>query len=70
VLRGIRVERTARREKPDEIVSRIGALAREGATLTLRFAEMEVDFANLRPTFQYELTISTTVLDGSSSAWS
>ena len=39
--------KSAQREKLDEIISRIGALEREVATLTLRFAEMKVDFANL-----------------------
>ena len=47
MLRAIRAEQAAQREKLDEIISRIGALEREVATLTLRFAEMKVDFANL-----------------------
>jgi DNA anti-recombination protein RmuC len=47
MLRAIRTEQAAQREKLDEIISRIGALEREVATLTLRFAEMKVDFANL-----------------------
>ena len=47
MLRAIRAEQSAQREKLDEIISRIGALEREVATLTLRFAEMKVDFANL-----------------------
>ena len=47
MLRAIRAEQAAQREKLDEIISRIGALAREVATPTLRFAEMKVDFANL-----------------------
>lgn len=47
LLRAIRAEQTAQREKLDEIIGRIGALEREVATLTLRFAEMKVDFANL-----------------------
>jgi chromosome segregation ATPase len=47
MLRAIRAEQAAHREKLDEIISRIGALEREVATLTLRFAEMKVDFANL-----------------------
>jgi ribulose kinase len=56
MLRAIRAEQAAQREKLDEIISRIGALEREVATLTLRFAEMN------------GLTISITVSDGSSSA--
>jgi archaellum component FlaC len=47
MLRAIRVEQAAQREKLDEIISRIGALEREVATLTLRFAEMKGDLANL-----------------------
>jgi archaellum component FlaC len=47
MLRAIRAEQAAQREKLDEIISRIGVLEREVATLTLRFAEMKVDFANL-----------------------
>src|SRR5205823_14041760 len=47
MLRAIRAEQAAQREKLDEIISRIGALEREVATLTLRFAEMKVDFDNL-----------------------
>ena len=47
MLRAIRAEQAAQREKLDEIISRIGALEREVATLTLRFAEMKGDFANL-----------------------
>jgi polyhydroxyalkanoate synthesis regulator phasin len=47
ILRAIGAEQVAQREKLDEIISRIGALEREVATLTLRFAEMKVDFANL-----------------------
>lgn len=47
VLRAIRAEQAAQREKLDEIISRIGVLEREVATLTLRFAETKVDFANL-----------------------
>ena len=47
MLRAIRAEQAAQCEKLDEIISRIGALEREVATLTLRFAEMKVDFANL-----------------------
>ena len=47
MLRAIRAEQSAQREKLDEIISRLGALEREVATLTLRFAEMRVDFANL-----------------------
>jgi chromosome segregation ATPase len=47
MLRAIRAEQAAQREKLDEIISRIGAVEREVATLTLRFAEMKVDFANL-----------------------
>jgi len=47
MLRAIRAEQAAQREKLDEAISRIGALEREVATLTLRFAEMKVDFANL-----------------------
>jgi chromosome segregation ATPase len=47
MLRAIRAEQSAQREKLDEIISRIGSLEREVATLTLRFAEMRVDFANL-----------------------
>ena len=47
LFRAIRAEQTAQREKLDEIIGRIGALEREVATLTLRFAEMKVDFANL-----------------------
>jgi septal ring factor EnvC (AmiA/AmiB activator) len=47
MLRAIRAEQAAQREKLDEIISRIGALEREVAMLTLRFAEMKVDFANL-----------------------
>jgi len=38
MLRAIRAEQAAQREKLDEIISRIGALEREVATLTLRFA--------------------------------
>ena len=47
MLRAIHAEQAAQRDKLDEIISRIGALEREVATLTLRFAEMKVDFANL-----------------------
>jgi hypothetical protein len=47
ILRAIRAEQSAQREKLDEIISRMDALEREVATLTLRFAEMKVDFANL-----------------------
>jgi chromosome segregation ATPase len=47
MLRAIRAEQSAQREKLDEIISRLGALEREVAALTLRFAEMKVDFANL-----------------------
>ena len=47
MLRAIRAEQAAQREKLDEIISRIGGLEREVATLTLRFAEMKVDFANV-----------------------
>ena len=66
MLRSIRAEQAAQREKLDEIISRIGALEREVATLTLRFAEMKVDFANL----SVRIDISITVSDASSSAWS
>jgi hypothetical protein len=70
MLRAIRAEQATHREKQDEIISRIGTLGRDVATVTLRFPEMKVDFANLsvRPTCQYGLTISITVSDGSSSA--
>jgi hypothetical protein len=64
MLRAIRAEQAAQREKLDEIISRIGALEREVATLTLRFAEMRSTW----PTCRYGLTISITVSDGSSSA--
>jgi septal ring factor EnvC (AmiA/AmiB activator) len=47
MLRAIRAEQSAQREKLDEIISRLGALEREVASLTLRIAEMKVDFANL-----------------------
>src|SRR5205807_6155366 len=47
MVRAIRAEQLAQREKLDEIISRLGALEREVAALTLRFAEMKVDFANL-----------------------
>jgi chromosome segregation ATPase len=47
MLRAIRAEQAAQREKLDEIISRLGTLEREVASLTLRFAEMRVDFANL-----------------------
>jgi chromosome segregation ATPase len=47
VLRAIRTEQAAQREKLDEIIGRLGALEREVATLNLRFAEMRVDFAGL-----------------------
>jgi hypothetical protein len=63
MLRAIRAEQAAQHEKLDEIISRIGALEREVATLTLRFAEMKVDFANLSVRID-----NLTVSDGSSSA--
>jgi predicted nucleic acid-binding Zn-ribbon protein len=47
MLRAIRTEQAAQREKLDEIIGRLGALEREVATLNLRFAEMRVDFAGL-----------------------
>jgi chromosome segregation ATPase len=47
MLRAIRAEQAAQREKLDEIIGRLGALEREVATLNLRFAEMRVDFASL-----------------------
>jgi archaellum component FlaC len=47
MLRAIRAEQSAQPEKLDEIISRLGALEREVASLTLRIAEMKVDFANL-----------------------
>jgi chromosome segregation ATPase len=47
MLRAIRAEQAAQRDRLDENIRRIGALEREVATLTLRFAEMKVDFANL-----------------------
>lgn len=47
MLRAIRAEQTAQREKLDEIVNRLGALEREVASLNLRIAEIKVDFANL-----------------------
>jgi len=47
MLRAIRTEQAAQREKPDEIIGRLGALERELASLNLRIAEIKVDFANL-----------------------
>ncbi len=47
MLRAIRAEQSAQREKLDEIISRIGALEREVASLSLRIAEIRVDFAGL-----------------------
>jgi len=41
ILRAIGAEQAAQREKLDEIISRIGALEREVATLTLRFRRNE-----------------------------
>ena len=41
MLRAIRAEQAAQREKLDEAISRIGALEREVATLTLRFRRNE-----------------------------
>jgi hypothetical protein len=45
MLRAIRSEQAAQREKLDEIIGRLGTL--EHASLSLRIAEIEVDFANL-----------------------
>lgn len=47
LLRAIRAEQAAQREKLDELINRIGVLEREVASLALRFAEMRVDFAGL-----------------------
>jgi polyhydroxyalkanoate synthesis regulator phasin len=47
MLRAIRAEQVAQREKLDEIITRIGALEREVAALSLRVAEIRVDFAGL-----------------------
>lgn len=47
MLRAIRAEQAAQREKLDEIITRIGALEREVAALSLRIAEIRVDFAGL-----------------------
>jgi DNA anti-recombination protein RmuC len=47
MLPAIRTEQAAQREKLDEIISRIGALEREVASVNLRVAEIKVDFANL-----------------------
>jgi polyhydroxyalkanoate synthesis regulator phasin len=47
LLRAIRPDQAAQREKLDEIIGRIGVLEREVAALSPRFAEMKVDFANL-----------------------
>ena len=47
MLRAIRAEQAAQREKLDEIITRIGALEREVAALSLRVAEIRVDFAGL-----------------------
>ena len=47
MLRAIREEQAAQREKLDEIISRIGTLEREVATSNLRIAEVRVDFASL-----------------------
>ncbi len=47
MLRAIRAEQSAQREKLDEIIVRLGALEREVASLSLRIAEMKVDFAGL-----------------------
>jgi septal ring factor EnvC (AmiA/AmiB activator) len=47
MLRAIRGDQAAQREKLDEIITRIGALEREVAALSVRIAEIRVDFANL-----------------------
>jgi hypothetical protein len=63
MLRAICTEQAAQGERLDEIISRLGALEREVASLTLRFAEMKVDSASLS-------TISTAVSGGSNGVWS
>jgi uncharacterized protein (UPF0335 family) len=47
LLRAIRAEQAAQREKLDEFITRIGALEREVAALSLRIAEIRGDFAGL-----------------------
>jgi hypothetical protein len=47
MLRAIRAEQSAQREKLDEIINRLGALERGVAALSLRIAEIRVDFAGL-----------------------
>jgi hypothetical protein len=66
MLRAIRADQAAQLEKLDEIITRIGALEREVAALSLRIAEIRVDFAACR----YGSTISTVASDGSSIGWS
>lgn len=43
MLRAIRADQAAQREKLDEIINRLGALEREVASLSLRIAEIRVD---------------------------
>jgi septal ring factor EnvC (AmiA/AmiB activator) len=47
LLQAIRADQAAQREKLDEIISRLGALEREVASLSLRIAEIRVDCAGL-----------------------
>jgi septal ring factor EnvC (AmiA/AmiB activator) len=47
MLRAIRADQAAQREKLDEIINRLGVLEREVASLSLRIAEIRVDFAGL-----------------------
>lgn len=47
MLRAIRADQAAQREKLDEIITRLGALEREIASLSLRIAEIRVDSAGL-----------------------
>ena len=47
MLQAIRADQAAQLEKLDEIITRIGALEREVAALSLPIAEIRVDFAGL-----------------------